>query len=195
MTRRIRLALAAGFVLVLAGATPVFAHSELVESDPADGATIVTPYTLTAAFSEEFDPNPQRSFVLVEDSAGDEVARGGVSADDPAMMTVDLRALEPGAYTVRWQTTTADDQGVERDSFTFDVAASPTPPPTATPARPNSPVATMSPAQSQGPIPTATPASPIGPVPTGGNDVVLALILAGVVIGAVGIFLFTRTRR
>ncbi len=51
MTRRIRLALAAGFVLVLAGATPVFAHSELVESDPADGATTVTPYTLTAAFT------------------------------------------------------------------------------------------------------------------------------------------------
>ncbi len=111
------------------------------------------------------------------------------------MMTVDLPALEPGGYTVRWQTTTADDQGVERGSFTFDVAASPTAAPTATPARTSSPVATMSPAQSQGPTPTATPASPIGPVPTGGNDVLLALILAGVVIGAVGLFLFTRTRR
>ena len=53
---------------------PGLAHAELEESDPADGATITTPYTLTATFSEEFDPD--RSFIRVRGPAGDDRGRG-----------------------------------------------------------------------------------------------------------------------
>ena len=198
MTHRLIGAFVAATLLVLLATVSVFAHAELVESDPADGETIETPYTLTATFSEEFDPNPQRSFVVVEDPAGDEVARGGVSEDDPTMMTVDLPELEPGDYTVRWQTTTADDQGVERGTFTFNVTA-PTPTPTANPTPTTVPTAS-GPATSplsptEGPEPTATPISPIDQLPTGGNDVVLALVIAGVVIAAIALFLLARSRR
>lgn len=198
MTRPSFRTLVAASMLLLVFTGTALGHAELVESDPADGETIETPYMLTSTFSEEFDPNPQRSFVVVEDSAGDEVALGGVSEDDPTMMTVDLPELEPGEYTVRWQTTTPDDQGVERGTFMFNVAA-PTPAPTANPTPPSVPTPS-GPAASplsptEGPAPTATPIGPIGQLPTAGNDVLLALVLAGVVIGAIALFLFARSRR
>ena len=98
----------------------VLAHAELEESDPADGATITTPYTMTATFSEEFDPD--RSFIRVRGPSGDIVAEGGQDPDDPTMMTVDLPELPPGEYTAGWQTVTADDNGVEDGTFTFTVA-------------------------------------------------------------------------
>lgn len=201
MTRNAIGALVAAGLLVLLSTVSVLAHAELVESDPADGDTIETPYTLTATFSEEFDPNPQRSFILVEDSAGEEVARGGVSDDDPTMMTLDLPELPPGEYLVRWQTRTLEDGGIENDTFTFNVAASATPSPRATP----SPTATLAPATAPGttptpapaasPLPVATPAPIDGQPTTGGSDVFLALVLAAVAIGAIALFLFARSRR
>lgn len=101
MTRRFISALVAVSLLTLLFTVSALGHAHLVESDPADGDTIETPYTLTATFSAEFDPNPQRSFVRVVDPSGAEVARGGVSDDDPTVMTVELPALEPGEYTVQ----------------------------------------------------------------------------------------------
>lgn len=205
MKRHFLGALVGASLLLFLSTVSALGHAELEESDPADGETIETPYTLTATFTEGFDPNPQRSFVLVRDVAGDEVARGGVSEDDPTMMTVDLPALEPGEYTVRWQTTTADDQGVERGTFTFNVAAAASPSPTATPsptptAAPTTAGPTATPQPSTSP-PTTTPsptASPIvgGGQPTAGtNDALLAIALAAIVIGAIALFLFARSRR
>ena len=75
MTRPTRALTAALFLLALS-VIPVAAHADLEESDPGDGDTIETPYLLTATFSEEFDPDPQRSFMQVVDAAGTEVARG-----------------------------------------------------------------------------------------------------------------------
>ena len=207
MTRSISGALCSALLLLMFSVMPASAHAELEESDPADGETIETPYTLTATFSEEFDPNPQRSFILVRDSAGDEVARGGVSAEDPQMMTVELPALDPGEYTVRWQTTTADDNGVERGTFTFNVVAATTlpptsPPPTATPASPTArptasaaPTATPAHSPTPSPSPIASPPPSDGPQSASGNDVLLALILGAVAIAAIATFLFSRSRR
>ncbi len=201
MTRSFSGAAAVALLLLLFSVLPVAAHAELEESDPADGETIETPYKLTATFSEEFDPNPQRSFVRVVDSSDAEIASGGVSDDNPTVMTVELPALEPGEYTVRWQTTTADDNGVERGTYTFNVAATPTPGPTATPtpvpppAAPSSPLATATPAATATPLPVATP-TPVDPAPSGtGSDAVLALLIGAVAIGAIAIFLFARSRR
>ena len=57
MTRRLALAAAFAAALVAVLASVVFAHAPLQSSDPADGATIKTPYTLTATFGEEITPN------------------------------------------------------------------------------------------------------------------------------------------
>lgn len=114
----------------------VLAHAGLVTSDPIDGSTITTPYTLTATFEEAIDP--ELSTLTVENAAGEIVSSGVVDADDqgPVRMTAELPALPDGVYTVRWTTVTPDDTGIERGTFTFNVASVvasatpfPTPPP------------------------------------------------------------------
>jgi len=133
VTRSFRGALVGALLLLLASVVPVTAHAELVESDPADGETIATPYTLTATFSEELLDG---SRIVVRDAAGDEVARGEVDPDDRTVMVVDLPELPAGSYVAGWTARTADGH-TERGTIDFDVAASPTPSPTATPtARP-----------------------------------------------------------
>lgn len=109
----------------------VLGHADLVSSDPADGATITTPYMLTATFAEEFAPD--RSSLSVENASGAVVAQGTAGADSKSM-TAQLPALPDGAYTVRWTTVTPDDNGIERGTYIFNVGSSvstpaPTPPP------------------------------------------------------------------
>lgn len=126
-----RLGVAAAIAAVCAlVALPVLtmAHASLVTSDPAAGATITTPYTLTDTFAEDADPT--RSTLTVENASGTVVATGTVDATDMTKMTAQLPALPDGTYTVRWTTVTADDNGVERGTYTFNVgttAASPAP--------------------------------------------------------------------
>jgi len=168
MTHRIT-ALTVVALIAFALPTIALAHAHLEESDPAAGATLTTtPYTLTATFSEEIDP--EASSLVVERPDGSAVVEGGVSADDPTMMTAELPLLEPGEYVVRWTTVTPDDNGVERGTYTFNVAAA-------------APSATAA--------PTAPPATGTG----GGNDLLIALVLAAVAIGGVVLFVFLRGRR
>jgi copper resistance protein C len=190
MNRTISGAAVAAFLAMLMSVSTVVAHAELVSSDPADGETIETPFTLTATFSEEFASDTERSFIRVQDAGGEIVASGGQSPDDATMMTVDLPALEPGEYTVRWQTTTEDDNGVERGTFTFSVAPPATPAPTATP----SPTRTAG--ASTPPVATPTPGPTAAPTATGsGNDVLLALAIGVLIVGVIAFFLVRRSRK
>jgi methionine-rich copper-binding protein CopC len=165
---------AAAIVAVIAlAALPgiVLSHATLVSSDPTNGATITTPYTLTATFAEDVDPT--RSTLTVENSSGTIVASGTVNATDAsettAEMTAQLPALPNGTYTVRWTTVTPDDNGIERGTYTFNVGSG-----NATPA------------------PTAPPA-------TGGTgsgfDVLTAVVLGVILIGAVVALVIIRGRR
>jgi methionine-rich copper-binding protein CopC len=126
----IRLALAAvGIVTLLSLPVLALAHAELVESDPADGAVVVDPpRALNATFSEELAAQSQ---IVVQDASGVEIARGGVSPDDEALMTVELPDLAAGAYAAHWTAVAADDNGVTRGTINFTVGpgASPTPAP------------------------------------------------------------------
>ena len=197
MTTLVRGAVAAAFLVLLA-AVPVLAHAELEESDPADGETITTQDTLIATFTEEFDA--ERSFLRVKNSAGSTVADGHQDPDDPNVMVADLEGLDLGTYTVQWQTVTPDDNGVEHGTFTFNVAQAvgtdggssqvPTTPGPSASARPSvAPTAAPSVAPSPAPTPTSS-----GPAAASGNDVLLALALAAVVLVGLGIYLFTRRR-
>jgi len=179
--------------MTLLFALPALAHAELVESDPADGATIETPYTLTATFSEDFSADPDQSFIRVQDAGGDIVAEGGHS-DQAATMTAELPALPAGEYTVRWQTTTADDNGTERGTFTFLVEASPTP--GATPPLTDEPdaSATPSPTQAPSPAPSASPTVSNGSSTGVGTDVLVALVIAVGAVGGLAYFLLRRSR-
>jgi methionine-rich copper-binding protein CopC len=168
MTYRFRVAFAAAALVALAVPALAMGHADLVSSDPADGSTLsTTPYTLTATFAEEIDT--EASTLFVENSSGVEVAHGTVNADDNTMMTAELPALPDGVYTVRWTTVTPDDNGIERDTFTFTVA----------------PAATT---------PAPTPVA-ITPGSTGSGDILIALVLAAIGIAVVVAFVFLRGRR
>lgn len=192
---------------------PALGHAELVESDPPDGGTIQTlgGYTLTATFSEDLLAG---SNILVRDSAGDEVASGGVDPDDATVLTAELPELDPGDYVARWTASTADGH-TERGNINFTVdAATPTPteaptptstpeptaPPSELPSATASPAPTASEAPSATPSPaptnTPTPTAAPGPTdPTSSNDIILALVLAGIAVGGVVAFIFFRGKR
>ena len=100
MTKRFALAavLAVTFITLLASV--VLGHAPLQSSDPADGATITTPYTLTATFGEELTQNG--SSLVVQNASGAQVASGTVDPTNNEQMTIDLPQLPDGHYTVLW---------------------------------------------------------------------------------------------
>jgi methionine-rich copper-binding protein CopC len=198
VTRLLRGGVIAAFFLMLSNAMPVLAHAELEESDPADGETITTPYTLVATFSEEMGTD--RTRIIVRNAADEEVARGGISENNASVMTVELPALEPGEYTAFWTAVTPDDNGVTRGEIHFNIAEaatpSPAPGPTIAPTPAPSPTgagatASLNPA----PTPAATPTGTNGSPAAGSSDILLALALAAAVLLGLGLYLFTRSRR
>lgn len=201
MSRHPLSAFVAASLLLLLSTVSALGHAELEESDPADGEMIETPYTLSATFSTDLDPEPARSFIFIRNSSGTEVARGGVTQDDPTVMTVDLPALPPGEYRARWQAYDPSDDHIELGTINFNVGARATPSPPATPspthavapttAASPSPVATTA----TTPTPTVTPIVNDGQPTTGMNDALLAIALAVISIGAIALFLFARSRR
>ena len=64
---RLQRAFVGAYLLLLISSVPVFGHAELVETDPPNGGTIETPYTLSATFSEEL---LERSNIVINNAAG-----------------------------------------------------------------------------------------------------------------------------
>lgn len=136
MTRRrtamamLALILALGFGT--AWGTSAAAHAKLKASFPARDAIIgAAPEQVLLTFSEE--TSPTKSGGSVTDAAGAVVSNAfRVNLARRTQATIDVRsALPPGAYTVRYNTFTEDDSGVEQGAFTFTVregAPIPTPP-------------------------------------------------------------------
>jgi copper resistance protein C len=203
----------AGALLALIVAAPVLAHTELVASDPADGAVLaVPPATVTVTFSETIDPDRSR-FKLV--GPGGTVGIGRV-ADDAKVLVLGRLDLGPGAYEIQW-TVASKDGHIERGRIRFAVSA-PTPaPPTAPPTEP---VPTATPATSAASSSPTVPGTTAGPAtsapsalpPSGGasptpatgpaepaagsaGDVLLPIIVAVVVVAGVGAYVLRRGRR
>jgi copper resistance protein C len=169
------LLLTVAMLLLLPGAAA--AHSELVTSDPADGATVtVSPAQITGDFSEAVDVG--RSTMELRGPDGSQIAVGKVpDGGDPTRIVIaDVPPLAPGAYEVRWTTVTPDDEGLERGTFTFTVAAA---------ASSGSPAAAASPGASPPPESTAGGGA--------GDLLIPILVLAAVLVG--GAALFLRRRR
>jgi copper resistance protein C len=185
--RKLTFAIAVAFAALSMLAVTVFGHAELESSDPADGATIETPYTLTATFDEELTPTG--SSILVQDSSGAQVAAGTVSDADDKSMTADLPQLPAGQYTVLWTAVTADDKAVERGTYHFNVGAATSP--GASPAAST----TASPRPSSA-SPAPSPAASAGSTQnTGsGNDLLVPLAIAVVIVAAIAAYFVYRNR-
>ena len=178
--------LAAG-TLALALLTPgallaptALAHSELVSSDPADGATLdAAPTTVSFTFNEPLMPDFVR-FVGTDPSG----ATGDlpVSSVEGPTATIDWPAGAPGGeWRVNYRVVSQDGHPIEGGiTFTY-AAASPTPSPTSaapTSASPTSAAPTSAPPTSAVPSPSTSPAADTN----GGTS---GLLIAGLAVGAI----------
>lgn len=160
---RVRL-LSAGVALVavalLGGAGTAAAHSALVGSDPADGASLAAgPARVALTFSEPVQPGFTAVTVVGPDGSQ---WQAGPPAEDGAVVTVPVRPLGPaGEYTVGYRVLSADSHPVQGAvDFTL-TAPGPAAVNTPTPAVP-APAAGVPDDQGRTPVgePAATPAAP-----------------------------------
>lgn len=111
------------FLLFIAGAVCAAAHTELVRSEPKDGATLrQPPNELRMWFSEPMKVG--LSTVQVRSDKGEEVDAGNLHADaqTPSLVHLSLKKnLGVGTYKVSW-TAVAQDMHVTKGSYTFKIA-------------------------------------------------------------------------
>lgn len=170
------------------------AHAEPDEVRPGDGAVVTTvPEQVEIVMSQELARREGGNDIDVIGPDGGEVTTEAATLDleDRRRLSVSLPAdLEPGTYTVRWKTLSAED-GDPSDgelSFTYDPTAQPSPgreqldaDPLGTPL-PGTPTSTDGPSQFPG-----------GGGSSGGTWVVAAAAgIAGLVIGSTLTFLLVQ---
>ena len=181
--KRILAAGALAFALLTPGALlapAALAHSELVSSDPADGATLdAAPTTVSFTFNEPLMPDFVR-FVGTDPSG----ATGDlpVSSVEGPTATIDWPAGAPGGeWRVNYRVVSQDGHPIEGGiTFTY-AAASPTPSPTSaapTSASPTSAAPTSAPPTSAVPSPSTSPAADT-------NGGMSGLLIAGLAVGAI----------
>jgi methionine-rich copper-binding protein CopC len=120
MTARL---IAAAFVLaeLLIAPAAVRAHAFLDRADPAVGSTVPAPPTVIHLwFTQELEP--AFSWVTVTDRSGASVNDGSATIDpsNKSELTVKLKPLSAGMYSVKWHALSVDTHTTEGD-FTFQV--------------------------------------------------------------------------
>jgi methionine-rich copper-binding protein CopC len=115
--------IAAVFALaaILFSPAPLWAHAFLDHSDPAVGSTVsASPSVLNLWFTQELEP--AFSWVTVTDGSGATVNDGSAAIDpnDQTKLTVKLKLLPAGTYTVKWHVLSVDTHTTEGD-FNFQV--------------------------------------------------------------------------
>lgn len=101
-----RLALGAGLALAAAG--PAAAHSLLLESVPAAGATLTAaPRELTLRFNNRIEKALSRMRLLDARGAAHSLAVA-VHGGPPDRLTAAMPTLEPGPWRVEWHVLSAD---------------------------------------------------------------------------------------
>ncbi|MEV1113531.1 copper resistance CopC family protein [Actinosynnema sp. NPDC049800] len=200
-----RLALSALLAtLVLFGASPhAHAHTELVSSDPASGASLAQrPTLLTLTFTEPVPAESAEVTVMAVD--GSAWPTGEVTADGAKLTVPLLESSSPaGQHTVTWRVESLDGDFVD-GTFAFTVTAPPAqqPPAATTPAAPpavtsagdapttssttaaTGSVATLTQSTTRAPDPAATPAADDGGVPLWVWILIVAVLsVIGIAVG------------
>lgn len=198
MPRRVLRAFACA-ALLSSLAAPVVAHAQLESATPGPGDKVIgSPTEIVAQFSQDLDAS--RTSLEVRDVSGARLARGGALGDGPREFRLELPELAPGTYEVRWTSYSTEDKEIARDTYTFEVAAAPSPSPTPSPRA--SPSLQPSASQSQSPSPPPSASLPTGsPTPgpdlsptTSGIDgsVVVPIVVAIALVGAFGMWMLRR---
>jgi streptogramin lyase/putative copper export protein/methionine-rich copper-binding protein CopC len=109
-------------ILLIAGSfVPVYAHANLIRSDPAANSVLRTsPRQVTLYFTEQLEP--KLSGAAVYDSNGKEIDTGySISPTDSTILIISLPILPSGVYTVSWHAISAVDGHHTSGSFSFGV--------------------------------------------------------------------------
>jgi copper transport protein len=113
-------------LLCLMAASPVSAHALPVASVPAPGAVLQQPpSSVVMTFAEA--PDPTLSYIEVLDTGGrhHEVGHAVSSPGSPRVLSVVVRDMGRGLYTVAWLTVSASDGHRVSGSFEFGVQVAP----------------------------------------------------------------------
>lgn len=167
-------------LLILTPVGAALAHASLVSSDPADGTTLTaSPASISATFAEAFDTGRSSMELLGPDGATRATNAAAASATAESMTISGYGTLAPGLYSVRWTTITPDDNGIERGTFRFTMAA---------PVEGSGQPGSASPGTAATPI--ASPGAAAGGGSGGSGDIAVALVvLAALVIAGLAWFL------
>lgn len=107
-----------GTLLVLAGATSVFAHAHLSKATPAVGSTVATaPREVLLIFSEAIEKS--FSIMQVLDAKGARVD-AGMPQISRETMRIPLKTIGAGTYKVVWKVLSVDTHRTE-GNFSFTV--------------------------------------------------------------------------
>jgi copper resistance protein C len=170
-------------------------HAELDTVSPKDKSSVEGTPTIKMTFTETLDP--AKSSITLIDASG-AVVEGSSTATPGASKTMTFVVngeLQPGTYTIRWTSASAEDGDIARGTTTFTVtaAASPSaseePTASATPsaAASGEPSAVPSVAASPSVVPTASP-GPTTPA-SSTSDLLIPIIVVLVVIAGLGFWL------
>ena len=109
-------------VLLMAAPATVEAHANYVESDPAANSVVdESPERVTIWFTEPLEP--ALSEIKAFDTQGVRVDEGDSTVDssDPLAMSVSVKSLADGTYTVAWKNVSTVDGHSRRGAFVFSV--------------------------------------------------------------------------
>ena len=154
--RTVAVGLLAGLALLL-GATPALAHTRLLSSDPADGASLDSaPQHVSLTFNETMTPGFSTITVVGPDGAHYETGQVGAEG---GTVNIALLPLSPaGRYEIGYRVVSADGHPVTGSvAFTLTSpgpgATTPTPEPSAAPVATAVPPPAAAPAESDGGMP------------------------------------------
>lgn len=186
---------AALLAALLALGAPAQAHDTLLESDPADGATLETsPEAITLTFSADvLEVSP---LVRITDESGEQLAEITPSVDGPVATATLEEPLPAGTSTVQWRVVSSDGHPIEGTfevTVEQDAAAEET---TEAPAEESSPAEESAPAETTAPAEEDEQATAEAAEDESGSSMTPLLIVLGVVVvGAVVAVLLIMRRR
>ena len=109
------------FLLLMLLPTRAFAHAYLVKSVPAGRATLFSsPGKIQLWFNERLEPKYSSASVYDPDGKRVDADNAQVLADDPKQLSVALKQLPAGRYTVKFRVLSVDGHVVEQ-SFPFTI--------------------------------------------------------------------------
>lgn len=122
MSRSLRTSLFLALLLTLSISGLVFAHADIVRSDPAANAVLdQAPAQITIEFTEPVEPRLSKIEVLYDDGS---VADNNDTMRDPAdpkVLYVSLKDSRAGTYIVSWRALSEVDGHVTSGAFVFSV--------------------------------------------------------------------------